>query len=111
MVFHPWFSLLSLQNWSIVYLTSHHFGRIGVAAPCPATVVHSRTYHRLTAPFTTYGSVRANFSATSEDLPLNSNTAPSNGLAKAPAKTSSPRSLASHACLRCDSLNSARLET
>jgi hypothetical protein len=35
------------------------FGRMGVAAPSPATVVHSRTYQRFTKPLVTYGSARA----------------------------------------------------
>ena len=29
------------------------FGRMGMAEPSPATVVHSRTYHRFTSPLVT----------------------------------------------------------
>src|SRR5271165_287797 len=85
-------------------------GLMGFAASSPATVIHSRTCHRFTAPLVTYGSARANFSATSGESPLNNNMAPSTGLASAPPSTSSPRALAAQALSRCASRNSARLK-
>src|SRR5216683_1038619 len=57
----------------------------------PITVVHWRTLQRVTSPLFTYGSDRANDSATSGDEPRNTNTAPSTGSASAPARTNSPR--------------------
>src|SRR5262245_18168407 len=76
-------------------------GLIGVEACSPATVVHSRTYHRFTKPLVTSGSFFAKFSATSGESPLNNNTAPSTGFASAPPSKSSPRSLAFQAFSRC----------
>jgi len=77
----------------------------------PTTVVHSRTRHRVTRPFSTYGSACAKCSATAGDSPRKSRTAPSTGLASAPPSTSSPRAMAACACARCVSRKSFRRST
>lgn len=52
-----------------------HCGSTGAAVPSPITVVHSRTYQRLTRPFRTYESARANASAAAGVEPWKRSTA------------------------------------
>ncbi len=60
----------------------------GDIASSPTAVIHSRTRHATTKPLTTYGSARANFSATEALSAWKSRTPVSRGSVKAPARTS-----------------------
>jgi len=64
--------------------------------PSPTTVVHFRTPQRVTSPLVTYASALAKSSTSWEEGPRNTSTAPSTGSARAPARTTSPRSNACH---------------
>ena len=93
---------------SALLVHTRSYGRTGAAASWPTTVFHGSTRQRVTSPFSTYGSFRANALGSSGELQRKSSIAPSTGSPRAPPSSSSPRSAASHASFRCAERKSPR---